>query len=461
MTANIRTGSVVVFHDPGYPHAYEEATLTKLIPGEFQITDAANLATRLERGGYTLLISFHGPYFPKQAWAAILRFLKEGGNIAMFGGMPFTRPIDGDGRIELEQDSYTKQMYLGPVFHLMLTEPNLRFVPAESAAFLENCPLSVSTEQPGTFWACYPKLTQASDHPEDSGSTGPIDTILTPLLFVQTSASTTPLATPAFLIDQRQGIFVGGRWLISAWQPCSETDWLVNAEAIRRMISLAREGAQTIEVHPVVACYQPGEAPALIVSARTRTHCKAWVTLNSSYQQHTLQTFDIDIPASSLLYEVSLPLPPLAEPGLYRIEILYQTTNGQQMRQESGLWIWDTALVEKTRGKRLTAGRDYFYQAGQIFPVFGTTYMDSQVQRKFLTLPDPSRWDRDFAEMKANGINLVRTGIWTAWRELMPTVGITNEAILRALDAFVMTACAYDIQLIFTFFAFYTPLFES
>src|SRR5207248_1611990 len=154
---------------------------------------------------------------------------------------------------------------LGPVFQLTLTEPDLRFVPAESAAFLENCPLSISPVQPGTFWACYPKLAQASDHPEDSGSAGTLDTILTPLLFLQTSASTTRLATPALLLDQRQERFQGGRWLISAWQPSSERDWLVNAETIRGMISLAREGAQTIEVHSVVACYQPGEAPALIV----------------------------------------------------------------------------------------------------------------------------------------------------------------------------------------------------
>ena len=77
MTANIRKGPVVVFHDPGYPHVYSEATLAELVPGKFQIADAANLAVWLERGGVNLLLSFHGPYFPKQAWTAILRFLQE------------------------------------------------------------------------------------------------------------------------------------------------------------------------------------------------------------------------------------------------------------------------------------------------------------------------------------------------------------------------------------------------
>lgn len=84
--------------------------------------------------------------------------------------------------------------------------------------------------------------------------------------------------------------------------------------------------------------------------------------------------------------------------------------------------------------------------------------MDSSIQRKFLTLPNPARWDKDFAEMREVGINMVRTGIWTGWYELMPVTGLVNESALRALDAFVLTACKYNIQLIFTFFAFYPPL---
>ncbi|MBV9227683.1 MAG: beta-galactosidase, partial [Chloroflexi bacterium] len=119
------------------------------------------------------------------------------------------------------------------------------------------------------------------------------------------------------------------------------------------------------------------------------------------------------------------------------------------------------ALVEATYNKRLIAGRDYFYQDSRIFLIYGTTYMDSRVQRKFLHLPNPARWDTDMAEMKAAGINLIRTGIWTAWRELVPAAGVANEAFLRALDAFVMTVCKHDLQLIFTFFSFFPPLFEG
>ncbi len=134
--------------------------------------------------------------------------------------------------------------------------------------------------------------------------------------------------------------------------------------------------------------------------------------------------------------------PVLSEAGLYRVEMQYQALHGQKMVQESGFWIWDAALVESGRDKRLTAGRNYFYQGDQVFPIVGTTYMDSQVQRKFLLLPNPARWDHDFAEMKAAGMNLIRTGIWTGWDEMMPVAGVMSETVLRALDAFVMTACS-------------------
>jgi hypothetical protein len=56
--------------------------------------------------------------------------------------------------------------------------------------------------------------------------------------------------------------------------------------------------------------------------------------------------------------------------------------------------------------------------------------------------------------MKLAAINLVRTGIWTAWRSYMLDPGTVNESILRSIDAFILTARKHDIPVIFTFFAF-------
>jgi hypothetical protein len=49
---------------------------------------------------------------------------------------------------------------------------------------------------------------------------------------------------------------------------------------------------------------------------------------------------------------------------------------------------------------------------------------------------------------------MVRTGIWTSWKNYMLDVGAPNEVALRALDAFLLAARRHDIPVIFTFFAF-------
>jgi hypothetical protein len=462
MVSHFKTNSMVVFFDPAYPQLCAEAALRKLLPGSPHIADAARLAEHLS-GGCELLVSFHGPYFPRACWPAILSFLERGGNLAIFGGMPFARPLDEEGRPEPEQDVFTRQIYLGPFFQVSPEAPITAFVAADEAVLLRDCPLAFPAESPGRFWACYPRLTQSSDHPEDLGSAGPFDTVLQPLIYAlaATPAGKRKVATPAFVLDQRSGRFRGGRWLISAWQPDSEEDWLANARAIQRLILFAAEGVTTVDARPTLGCYQPGEAPSLVVTARTGVALHVSVALRHVERDEILQSFEMTFLASPVRQERILHLEPPRQPGLYRATVEYQPSDGQALALETGFWIWDEALVESTTGKRLTTGRDYFYQEDRLFLVYGTTYMDSRVQRKFLHLPNPARWDKDMAEMKAAGINMIRTGIWTAWRELVPVAGIANEAFLRALDAFVLTVCKHDIQLIFTFFTFFPPLFEG
>ena len=462
MVVHRHTLPIVVFHEPEYPQGCTPATLSTLLPDNFQTADAMHLAASLD-ADCKLLVSFHGPYFPKAAWTSLHRFLERGGHIAFFGGMPFACPVTDTGEIEPEQDAYTRQLYLGPFFQISLPETPLSLEVADGAAFLQSGSLSLSQEQPGTFWAFYPKLSQKLDHPEEIGSAGPIDTLLEPLIFATALSAygKSKIATPALLLDHHSGYFAGGRWLISAWQPTSEDAWLSNAETIRRLLAFAAEETVICEARPLLACYQPGEAPRLVVAARTTTTLHAQLTV--SYPGHVAmpQTFTCDFPGSPILQEQQFQLPIQITSGLYRARLAYHLANGQTFERETGFWVWDEALVAASQPKSLTAGRDYFYQGEQLFPVFGTTYMDSRVQRKFLHLPNAARWDSDFAEMKAAGINLIRTGMWTGWRDLMPLTGLINDTMLRAFDAFVLTACAYNIQVIFTFFTFCPPMFEG
>jgi hypothetical protein len=121
----------------------------------------------------------------------------------------------------------------------------------------------------------------------------------------------------------------------------------------------------------------------------------------------------------------------------------------------SGFWIYDDAMLRG--GRAIAAGRDYFTRGGVPFPVTGTTYMASDVHRRFLLEPNPWVWQRDFASMAHAGVNLVRTGIWTGWSEHSGADGQPTEAMLRALDVFLLTARAHDIPVVFNLFAFVPP----
>ena len=85
--------------------------------------------------------------------------------------------------------------------------------------------------------------------------------------------------------------------------------------------------------------------------------------------------------------------------------------------------------------------------------------MASDVHRKFLFEPNPAVWDRDFALMQKQGINLVRTGLWTAWTRVMLDPGAVDENVLLALDAYVLSAARHGIAVCFNLFAFIPPSF--
>src|SRR2546422_7240346 len=66
--------------------------------------------------------------------------------------------------------------------------------------------------------------------------------------------------------------------------------------------------------------------------------------------------------------------------------------------------------------------------------------MASDVQREFFMSPNPYVWDQDMAELRRAGFNMLRTGWWTAWDQVMKESGVVHEEMLRALEAFLMTA---------------------
>ncbi|HEY7617076.1 MAG TPA: hypothetical protein VH744_09755, partial [Terriglobales bacterium] len=91
--------------------------------------------------------------------------------------------------------------------------------------------------------------------------------------------------------------------------------------------------------------------------------------------------------------------------------------------------------------------------------VAGTTYMASDVQRQFFMQPNPHLWDQEMAEMRAGGLNMLRTGWWSAYDQVMKESGVVREDMLRAVEAYLLTARKNDLPVQFTFFAFIPEMF--
>jgi hypothetical protein len=149
------------------------------------------------------------------------------------------------------------------------------------------------------------------------------------------------------------------------------------------------------------------------------------------------------------------PLPP----GLYHARVETPDAPWDPRSVTTGFWVKDEALL--ARGPRLGVSRDWIRRDGRPFPVVGTTYMASDVHRKFLFEPNPHVWDRDFREMSRQGVNLVRTGLWTAWSRAMVDPGAVDESTLAALEAYVQSAAKHDVVVCFNFFAFLPPAFSG
>jgi hypothetical protein len=424
----------------------------------------AELIARLNAESFDLLITPYGSAFPKRAWPTLLRYFRGGGNWLNLGGSPVTTPVIREGtewRVENQQATYHKRLGITQSFPVKGSE----IASYESAGAFGKSDALVSDLKATEVYELYVRFSSTSDTPDESGSDGPREAVLYPLAF-GLNQQQHRVAAPLIQIDRLQGDFAGGRWVLANFSGS------ISEAAIRALAKRAAQGVIQFLVHSDFACYREDELPSFTVTVQrplgnlekiVRGGCRLAVR-NSAHQLVSLLTVELAACGGERTGDCRLMTGAGAisatkklAPGCYNVEArlsLNPTTDGAdyELTYLTGFWIYDDALL--THRKRLTVDSHSFYREGEVYPVTGTTYMASDVHRKFLFEPNPFIWAKDFREMKAAGINMVRTGIWTGWKKYMPEVGKVNEVALRALDAFLLTAHQHDIPVIFNFFAF-------
>ena len=418
------------------------------------------LKKQLKRDSVDLLVNPYGSAFPKAAWPEIYEFLAAGGNLLNLGGAPFSVPVRRDGSAwhqEIRQTAYHRELMINQVFPVetagaksydtMPTEPLL-------SGLIDDFSCDRVFELEARF-------TSKSDLPGKIGSSGSREAILRPLLY-GLDAQGRRVAAPIVAIDRVFGPFAGGRWVLANFTSAS----VPRKEIIQRPATFAALGPCEFQVRPSFACYYTDERASFAVHINRfeKAPQSLGLLLKIRKDNVTVTTRNVDLTGFRSPYYHVIPLEIPLSPGAYTVEAVLSTGDPALTEKfaphcVTGFWCYDAVLVSKTQP--LSAGKDFFMRDNNVSPLVGTTYMASDVHRKFLFEPNPAVWERDFEEMKSIGVNVVRTGIWTAFRHVMLNPGAPNEGVMRALTAFLLSAARHDITVIFTLFAFTPEAWEG
>jgi hypothetical protein len=416
------------------------------------------LAASLARPAARVLLLPHGSAFPLAAWPAIAAFLARGGSLVALGGAPFHQPVRQTERgwqLSPRQATYAHELLIGPA-EAWRRAPYASYstVLSPGTGFGEPFP------DASTTWSLTFRLATRKDTPDDDGSAGPRDAVVRPLAHVLDEAGLAR-GCPLLEVDRLRGDAAGARWVFAP------SDAVLTAPIIRALVLRALDGAAELTALPVRACLEPGE-PALLRVTRRRPRpfadeakvTTARVRLTDDAGRELLSgEVRLAGPPETTTGVLALRADQRLGPGLYHAAIELPPGTPEPRRLDTGFWVRDAQLLGSA--PLLSASRDWLRKDGAVFPIVGTTYMASDVHRKFLFEPNPHIWDRDFAEMARRGINFVRTGLWTAWGRLMLDPGAIDEGVLSALDAFVLSAARHRIFVCFNLFAFLPPAFSG
>jgi hypothetical protein len=446
-------GQIIVFDEPDFPAADSAQPTESALRAAFggaRFANADQLGASLAAYAQgDLLVMPYGSAYPEQAWRAVLEYLDRGGNLLVLGGKPFTRAAYRAGAgWQLRPPSVAASLellihdYQQTVGSEDAVKGSLHFVPNPD----------VLPALPAFAWerAFSPvlRLSVTAMYKED-GSTGTEDADLTTLAWGVSAGH--KLAAPVIELDHLQHRFTGARWILVACE--LDGSFFAKPELLTQLAALALRRDDRFTLRPRVPLFLPGEPlelrfemadPLAPLPAGTDLHLRVTAEQGGA-------PVELTVPADPAQ---TLTLPPSAAVGrgLHTIEATLVRNGKPLTTYHSGFWLRDRAYL--LSGPRLGVGSDYFTLDGKPLPVVGTTLMASDVQRLYLMRPNAFVWDQDMAQIRAAGLNMIRSGIWSAWTPELAPNGEMSEDALRTVEAFLMCARHNGLPVQFNLLAF-------
>ncbi|MBI3820238.1 MAG: hypothetical protein HY286_16210 [Planctomycetes bacterium] len=466
-----RPPKIALFRSPGFPTVdapeIDASVLDKALAGlpVDILASADDIKNKLKIRDYDVLILPYGSAFPSGPWTHLRSFVEHGGGLVVLGGAPFHQPVRYEAKKDTEsklaaglwipgtrQPTFAHELLIGPAEKINITNEKQQILPDAgwSGPVLQKITAT---------YALTLRFTTKKDFDKEDGTSGPRDAIARPVVHMVREQDGIPVGCPLIEIDRIRGSEAGARWVFVT------SDAVLDAETIRRCATRALEGACELEARPAAACIEPGATAVIRVLYRKPFVRKGAVSLQSvqlnAFGPNGTRAWtgvaQVTLNGAAEFRVGEGEFLNIQKPGLYTVEVGATGVDGESYRMTTGFWVRDAKLLNS--GPKMSVSADWLHKDNKVFPVIGTTYMASDVHRKFLFEPNPYLWDRDFATMRANGVNFVRTGLWTGWQRTMLDSGAIDDSILRALEAYVLSAAKNGIVVCFNFFAFQPPAF--
>ena len=443
----------VVFWQAGFPAAESPAPSEAGLRAGFagaEFVDAAGLSSALGRSTTDLLVLPYGSAWPEAEWSAILAYLDRGGNLIVLGGKPFTRAAYEDA-----SEWHLRTASVAQSLELFIHDYQETPGSSSEVTFAVNPDVFPQLAKFGWKRAFSPVVRlSVVDGDRTGGHTGYEDMDLTTLVWGEKQGH--KLAAPVIELDHNTNRFVGGRWILVACEV--DEDFFSDTKLLAALEEIALRKNDRFTFRPRLPLFVHGDAMEF--------RFKPSDPMAEQPHDDSLHV-KVSDEDGKVLYDQTgafpdvhrLTLPGSAEGGRgFRTVEATLIRNGKPVRiYRSGYWMRDWNYL--LSGPKLTAGSDYFELDGKPLPVVGTTYMSSDVSRMFLIQPNAYVWDKDMAQIHGAGLNMIRTGLWATWKQLLTPAGQMSEEGLRTIEAFLMCARHNGLPVQFNLFAFYPDEF--
>ncbi|MCZ7558620.1 MAG: cellulase family glycosylhydrolase [Bacteroidia bacterium] len=429
-----------------------EALRSALSPFDLRVITSVDPSALPDPGDIDVLVTPYGSAFPEEAAELLLGYLYQGGCWVNLGGTPLAVPVRWDGKKWQPAQRRT-------VWHRRLGITQSMEVPANTVDRLQGNPAFDGMDavagamRPALSRSFSLRLTATKHFSNEDGSDGTRDAEVHPLV-TGFDGNMIPVSAPVVLIDRLHGAMAGSRQIFFTGNTA------LPGEAVRELVSVAACGAARLSVHPVHARIDTGERiEALLRLRRPLRAGSAPCTVELLQDGTPLERVDVDLRVSPALPDAQQRVVfrhAGAKQGLFEMRATWSfpCAGGALATTSAHTGVVVADPKDFVVGKRIAANGNELTLDGKPFTAAGTSYMAGDVQRSFLLEPNPLQWDEDLRAMKDAGVNIIRTGIWTGWKRMMLQPGMVDESVLRAAEAFLLTAARHDIPVIFTFFAF-------